>query len=84
MFALIGQYTRIYHIISELSVAHSGQLPFLGLCGRTQLDDAAAQLAVYRAEREAARARLAVAEDKIGRARVPAHVGSWDVFFPRP
>ena len=42
---------------------------------RTQLDDAVAQLAVYGAEREAARARLAIAEDKIGRARVPAHVG---------
>jgi RND family efflux transporter MFP subunit len=42
---------------------------------RTQLDDAEAQLAVYRAEREAAQARLAIAEDKIERARVPAHVG---------
>jgi RND family efflux transporter MFP subunit len=41
---------------------------------RTQLDDAAAQLAVYSAELKAAQARLAIAEDKIARARVQSHV----------
>lgn len=73
-------YANIHRIEAQIAnerrrVARFRKLSDKEYVARTQLDDSEAQLAVYRADLEAEEARLAIAEDRIDRARVPAHVG---------